>query len=338
MSSRMDGCVKCGACIASCPVISVAGQTEFPGPRRIAVEAPRFGPQSNLNESLFKCTTCGLCEEACPSKMGIPRAILELREKAPKIEIEGRRKMLENLELYGRTVPPNFKFNLPLRKDGLVYFPGCIENGRTPESSLSAVGILLRSGKKVGLPPEWFCCGSPLEKMGNREGAERLRVRNLKVLEGTDLIITSCPGCTMQLDQKYGLEVIHFLEYFHDEVDFKAFEFRTSELKVALHQPCHLVRGVGPHTIDYAFSILSSIPGVKLVELEDPSACCGGGGGVRMSHPQLAKRMAENRVRDAERSGADLIVSPCPFCVVNLRQVGRLPVEDVSTLIRERWK
>ncbi len=337
MSLRLDGCLKCGACVASCPVVGLATAWKFPGPRYLAVEAPRFGRPPKTYESSLECTTCGLCQQACPTKQPLPRAIQELRLNL-KVENEGRRRMIENIDRFGRAVAPHSKSVVPDRKKGSVYFPGCIGKERAPEAISSAVGILKESGIEVGISPKWVCCGSPLEKLGEMERAESLRRRNMELLEGAEVIVASCPGCVQQLSQKYGLQVLHFIEYLYEEVDLTKLDFRIGRMRVALHQPCHLVRGIGPHTIDYAHSILSAIPGVEVVDLDAPPSCCGGGGGVAASHPKLARSMAELRVRDAEAAGAELMVAPCPFCVVNLTKVGTLPVEDLSTFIRMRSK
>jgi Fe-S oxidoreductase len=82
--------------------------------------------------------------------------------------------------------------------------------------------------------------------------------------------------------------------------------------------------------------LLEAVPGVTLIEYQGQDSCCGGGGGVASSRPEVAERMARDRVREARDTGADVLLAPCPFCVVNLRRVGGLEVQDLAVFLAER--
>jgi Fe-S oxidoreductase len=69
-------------------------------------------------------------------------------------------------------------------------------------------------------------------------------------------------------------------------------------------------------------NILSKIPGLKLKEMErikEYAYCCGAGGGVKSAFPDMAINTAKMRIKEAEDTGADIIVSACPFCSTNLQ-------------------
>jgi heterodisulfide reductase subunit D len=87
--------------------------------------------------------------------------------------------------------------------------------------------------------------------------------------------------------------------------------------------------------------LLNAIPGLELLEMErirEYSRCCGAGGGVKAGFPDIQARMAQRRIREAESTGAEDLVSACPFCFAGL-QVGiramnsHLVMKDVTSLV-----
>ena len=87
---------------------------------------------------------------------------------------------------------------------------------------------------------------------------------------------------------------------------------------VTYHDPCHLGRYCNVY--DPPRELIKKIPGVTFKEMstkKDGALCCGGGGGVRAAFPDLSKRIAAKRVKQAEF--ADLLITTCPFCVNNLK-------------------
>jgi len=76
-----------------------------------------------------------------------------------------------------------------------------------------------------------------------------------------------------------------------------------------------------------------------LVEMDknrEESRCCGSGGGVKSAYPELSESMAEHRADDAIRTGADVLVTCCPFCVLNLDSVGKIRVLDLTEFLLRR--
>jgi Fe-S oxidoreductase len=72
--------------------------------------------------------------------------------------------------------------------------------------------------------------------------------------------------------------------------------------------------------------LLRAIPGLELVEMERIRAnsyCCGGGGGVMTGYGDWAARNASERILEGMRTGADCMVSLCPFCRYNLNEGAR---------------
>ena len=85
------------------------------------------------------------------------------------------------------------------------------------------------------------------------------------------------------------------------------------------HDPCYLGRHNGVY--EDPRDVLDSIPGLQRVEMKrcrDRSFCCGGGGLALFYEAKEEQRMGVRRVRMAAEAGASVIVTACPFCMVNI--------------------
>jgi len=336
--TEIDRCIKCGACMRSCPVIIIEGSDEFKGPRSLAVDDVRFSNEMEvLRDSLLMCTTCWKCQEVCPARIDLAQLILNMRSElfSQETMLPGHRRIIENVDQFNRAVEPGpgLTPDFIRQKAEVAYFPGCISQERITSIFTSTVNILDKTGVDFGVPPGWVCCGAPLEKVGDTARMERLKEVNLSVLEGFGEVVTSCPGCTTHLQSHYGIEPLHTIEYIRESIGIEKLSFRNIRKKVALHHPCHLVRTIGPHTIDYAYEILQQIPGLEVVEMEHADMCCGGGGGIVAGFPEIGLDLAEEKIRQFEKSGADILLAPCPFCVLNLKRTGRKEVMEFITFI-----
>jgi len=102
------------------------------------------------------------------------------------------------------------------------------------------------------------------------------------------------------------------------------------------HDPCHLGRKFSYY--DIPREIIEAVPGVELVpfELEKENAqCCGAGGGVKSGMPDLANELATKRMDEAKEKKADMVLSSCPFCELNLGDNSDIPVVDILNLLIE---
>lgn len=134
----------------------------------------------------------------------------------------------------------------------------------------------------------------------------------------------------------------HFTQYVAKLIKERKVKF-TKELnvKITYHDPCHLGRHGG--VFDEPREVLSKIPGVELVEMPRNrmgSRCCGAGGGYKSAFNDLAVNIAAKRVEEAVSTGAEILVTTCPFCVLNLeagaKQIGsNIKVMDISELLLE---
>jgi Fe-S oxidoreductase len=219
-----------------------------------------------------------------------------------------------------------------------------------------------------------LCCGGRAYEMGYRDEAVKqaqLNVARLKESGATELV-TGCAHCYQyfkvlypKLGLDHGLRVRHVTEYLADLVaEGKLKPTKPVGMTVTYHDPCHLGRlsepwiawkGVqrerhmrvydpprvlrrGTHAVyEPPRELLKSIPGIKIVEMDrirEYAWCCGAGGGVRESNPDFAAFTAQERLAEAESTGATALVTACPHCVQNLGGAsGDLDVLDVVELL-----
>ncbi|HQN75326.1 MAG TPA: heterodisulfide reductase-related iron-sulfur binding cluster [Methanomassiliicoccales archaeon] len=320
-------CVKCGSCLRACPVLNDPSGTQFPGPRTVGVDAPRFLEKGSVGQNALRCTMCHACEWACPSGMTLTRSMLQLRSELSGDLLPGHRRMVGNVASFGRTVATEFN---GWREEGerVLYFPGCIGLGRLTGLTESVSSLLTSLGIAHDISREALCCGSPLLKIGVTELAEDLRRRNAEVFSRYDRIITSCPGCTYQLREVYGVEAEHIIEV------LRGSDLRSNlEGRWALQVPCHLKRGLSPWTADDLAAILGKA-GVDVVRMPEEDSCCGGGGGMLSGFPETSGSLARGKVEIYRRAGVEGVITACPFCSLNLGREGArvLDIGEAITL------
>jgi Fe-S oxidoreductase len=89
--------------------------------------------------------------------------------------------------------------------------------------------------------------------------------------------------------------------------------------------------------------VIKSIPGIDLVEMErikEYAWCCGAGGGVIDAYPDFAVWTALERIAEARATGAEAMVTACPWCKSNfveaLNQSGeKFKILDIVELIEQ---
>ena len=118
----------------------------------------------------------------------------------------------------------------------------------------------------------------------------------------------------------YDLEVRHFLEVVVENISSRRLRF-PRKVRAAYHDSCQLVRHLG--LVEEPRRILRSIEGIELVETDwtkgEWATCCGGGGGFEAVFPALSQVLAVNRAGELLETGAEIIVTHCPGCVIQLK-------------------
>lgn len=347
----LRSCIECLACVSACPalkVIEFAGPTAMREDMRLSLDPRDRGDRVGeaVSDGLFTCTSCQACWKVCPKDIEIPgKAIEKLRALANKAGLTlPRHQSVEKLvRETGRSVDrteTTFLEQVPevLEPYGEVkgtvgFFVGCMYNMRLPKTALDAMEVLRRNGIRVIIPKEQICCGSPLIRTGQIGFLKTLQQRNIEafVHRGIDTVVTMCAGCGSTLKNDYDcpfrvMDINEILLKYEIEPPARL------PVKATYHDPCHLLRGQGIRT--QPRELISRV--VDLVEM--PSICCGSGGGVRSGVPEEAAALAENRRKEIEKTGADIVISSCPFCEYHIQEHTDRPVKNITTVLLEGYR
>lgn len=226
----------------------------------------------------------------------------------------------------------------------ILYYPGCLTKFALGELKLKYEKILKDLGIDfIELSEIEKCCGSPVLSAGYFQDFKKISQDNFKIFKEHSVkkIITNCPGCFMifkkyyseALGNEWNIEVEHITQTIFK--NFKKLKIKPSTSKeiVTFHDPCHLGRHMG--IFEEPREIIKSL-GYELVEMElsrNESFCCGGGGGVRTNEPELAKRIAKDRIKQAIKTKAKILITCCPLCYLNLKEnTEEIEVKELSQL------
>jgi len=228
----------------------------------------------------------------------------------------------------------NFQLPVPSDKPRVALYAGCVASYLYPEVGEHVMKITDECGAKPYYPEGQACCGAPAYFAGDVETALGLAKTNIVALEvkKPDYIITVCPGCAAMLKKEYlNLTVAEprwnqrarvLAERIRDfsqlvlELTPSTREKPLRNHKVTYHDPCHLKRGIG--VVNEPRELLKR-EGFELVEMAEADACCGFGGHVVLSYPELSKSILNRKLDSIEATGVEMVVTNCLPCVLQLR-------------------
>jgi heterodisulfide reductase subunit D len=311
-----------------------------------------------LKEVIYACTNCLMCQELCGVRgdgYGPWDITVAMREEITEKEgpIAVHQPIFDSLKQHDNPwAQPKaqrgaWSNGLGLKKIGdskatTLLFAGCSADRSSGKRGTIALAQLMQNAGEdfAILGDEEKCCGLYAFDLGFRREYERLKDDNLATLKkaGINKVVVACGSC-QRIWREYtketgaDLQVLHGVEYADQLVRTGRLKFaNTIAKKVTYHDSCHLGRGCGVYAAPR--NILRAIPGVRLVEMARNQRwawCCGGGGGVPEADPELARWSAADRMREAEESGAEVILTSSALCQRSFSELvnGTLPVQDL---------
>jgi len=227
-----------------------------------------------------------------------------------------------------------------------LYYPGCLTKFVSNNLKERYEKILRSFGIDfIELSELEKCCGSPALKAGYLEDFKKLAKENLKIFKEHSVkkIITNCPACFMNLKKYYkeflgkewDIEVEHITQTIYSKIKTQKSKLKSESQKekVTFHDSCHLGRLMG--IFEEPREIIKAL-GYEILEMElnrTESFCCGAGGGVKTNEPELANKIAKERIVQAEKTDAKILVTCCPLCYLHLKENSKdLEVKELSEL------
>ena len=316
----------------------------------------------DIRDRLYACTGCLSCEQQCGvyHHQHIFDVIRALRTEAvtrgalnPAYMV-----MIESLKkddnVFGKPKASRGDWaagldikNIAADKVDVAYHAGCLLSFDTElwEVPRSAAALLKAAGVKAGIMgAEESCCGGRAYEIGYRGEFTKYAEHFIETFNslGVGRVVTSCSdgySTFKNLYSKTGIEMkfkpMHMVEYLDELIQSRKLQFtKKLALKVTYHDPCHLGRHLGESGVyDAPRRLLAALPGAELVEMErtrENAWCCGAGAGVSQADPELALWTANERLKEAEATGATALVTACPWCERNFKDAIKEYGQDIE--------
>jgi Fe-S oxidoreductase len=341
--------------------------------RAAGTEVETLVPNVIDPDVLWSCTTCGACVEQCPVDIEHIDTIIDMRRYEVLMESRFPTEaglMLRNVENQGdpwglggskRTDwIESLDFEVPVITGTIpddveyLYWVGCAGalDERARKGAQATARMLHRAGVTFGiLGPRESCTGDPVRRLGNEYLYQEQARMNIETMEsaGVKKVIATCPHCFNSLANEYpslggNFEVIHHSQLLDHLVQAgRLTPGGGYQGTVTYHDPCYL--GRHNRVFDEPRSVIDSIPGANQVEMKrcrEKGFCCGAGGARMWLEEKLGTRVNMERTAEAIDTGADVVSTACPYCMIMLDDAVRanakeddVRVLDLSQLLEE---
>jgi len=231
----------------------------------------------------------------------------------------------------------------------VAYFHGCAANYFQDGVGDAMIAVLRRNGVEPVLPRQ-RCSGTPIETYGHVDRVKDCARFNVDSLSRYETIVTGCASCTLMLkdypkwfqgEERRRAEAVaekvrHVSEVLAGE-GLKAAPTRPCGKTVTYHSSCHLrAAGVTKPPRD----LLKRIPGVRYVEMRDADRCAGGAGTFLVKDYATSQKIFERKRAAIRDSGAEVVATSCPACMIQLKNGlrGEVEVRHIAELLRDAYQ
>lgn len=220
----------------------------------------------------------------------------------------------------------------------------CLADLFRPEVGFAAAKLLEEAGCDVVVPAQ-TCCGQPAYNAGDTRDAAALARKMIVACEAYDNVVVPSGSCA-------GMIRVHYPDLLKDDRAFaaraRALAEKTHELMAfvaeqrgpatrtpcaricAYHDSCSSLRELKAGGA--ARALLASVPGLETRDIPDTEVCCGFGGFFSVKFPEISARMADDKIANAQATGADMVVSADLGCLLHL--AGRMARTGVRLEVR----
>jgi glycolate oxidase iron-sulfur subunit len=278
----------------------------FPGRLRAAARVLRFYQRSGADRVVKKI---------------LPRRLSEMSAMLPPVP---EKFFAPKVEVF----PP-----IGERRARVGMLGGCVMSVVFSDIDAATLSVLRKNGCEVVLPKNQVCCGALNIHNGETTAAKEMARRNIDAFLAFELdaIVVNAAGCGAAMkeygyllrdDAAYAEKAERFAARVKDAGEFlyalgPIAPSRPIELSVAYQDPCHLAHGQKVRLQPRA--LLTSIPGIKLVEMNTPDRCCGSAGIYNITHAAMSQELLQEKMRSIAATGAAAVVAPNPGCMLQLR-------------------
>ncbi|MCS7050189.1 MAG: heterodisulfide reductase-related iron-sulfur binding cluster [Thermomicrobium sp.] len=218
------------------------------------------------------------------------------------------------------------------RRGRVALFTGCVMSTAYAHVHEATIRVLQRNGFDVVLVSGQQCCGALHVHSGEPELGRELARRNIDALASPflDAIVVNAAGCGAMLkeypvllrdDHRYAERARVLAAKVRDVLEFLVERGLTAQpgplaWTVTYQEPCHLAHA--QRITQQPRVLLRSIPQLRLVEMAESALCCGSAGIYNLLQPDMASALLERKIDNALATGAEVIVSANPGCMLQL--------------------
>jgi glycolate oxidase iron-sulfur subunit len=227
---------------------------------------------------------------------------------------------------------------------------GCLMNTMFADINIDTIDVLKECGCKVITPKDQVCCGSLMGHNGDMEFALKLARKNIDTFEkhDYDFLISNSAGCgafmkdyahLLEDDPAYAEKAKRFSSKVKDVMEFFAEQNPLPKLKheldlelknVTYHDACHLIHAQKVST--QPREVIKSLPGVKYIELEEASWCCGSAGIYNVVRYNDAVKQLERKMNNIKNTKAKIVLTGNPGCMGQIKHGTQKFNVDVEVL------
>ena len=349
-------------------IMALRDQVLADGPKVLAGSAQKpapLVPNAVTDNVVWDCVTCGACVRECPVGIEHIDHIVDLRRNLVMVESrfpDEAGTMLRDVDRasnpWGKPQSDRARWaeglGVRILEPGdaapdVLFWVGCAPSfdERAKKGAMATAKLLKEAGVDFAiLGPRESCTGDPARRMGDEYTFQKLAKQNVGTLNASKVtkIVTTCPHCFNTIGSEYkdfggSYEVVHHTEFLAELVRDGRLKPLASETKITYHDSCYLARH---NDVREAPRELAGAVGkpVEMPRNRERTFCCGAGGARMWMEERRGRPINEERIREAEGTGAETLAVACPFCTVMLddgvRTTGaKLQVIDLATLLSE---
>jgi glycolate oxidase iron-sulfur subunit len=352
---HMYGCLDCRACETACPSGVEFGKLMEGARSQIEAARPRSLGERLVRRLAFRVllprpAVLGTFAHVSvlSKRLGVAAV---LRAVGTRVAIARRLALLLDLvpdRASSRALAATYPAR-GARRGRVALFTGCVMRAAFADTNAATARVLSRNGFEVVVPEAQTCCGALHAHAGQRADARVLARRNIASLEGLDVdaFIVNAAGCGAALkeygwllkdDPAWAERATRFASRVKDASEFLGDAGLTARpgplrARVAYDDPCHLLHG--QRVREQPRLLLAAIPELRVMPLTEADWCCGSAGTYNVTQPELSAKLLERKVGHIVTSGAELVVTANPGCLMQIAaglRAARAPVTVIHLM------
>ena len=235
-----------------------------------------------------------------------------------------------------------------------IFIP-CTIDQFYPDVANNMIKVLERLDCKVHYNVEQTCCGGPAFESGYWDHCKEVGEKLIGEFQNDRYIVAPASSCVSTIKNQY-VELVHntalhnefkqVQKHIYEFSDFLVNVLNVTDVGATLnatatyHDACSALRGLkikeAPRTL------LQKVKGLTLIEMDQSDTCCGYGGNMANKFEKLAVGLANEKIRSAEKTKADYIISTDMNCLMHihstlLKTSKPLKVMHIADVLASGW-